>query len=77
MARKKKTPQRHEISMEHNGETYRAHYYVESGAVTVEAMSKDLVPIQSTTLIGGSGAEMIARVLLREMIKAGRIKPSP
>ena len=73
MARKKQPAQRHEIFMEHNGKTYRAHYYVESGVVTVEAMSGDAAVAKLTTQIGGSTAEHVARMLLREMIDAGRV----
>ena len=73
MARKKQPQQRHEISMTHNGKTYRAHYYVESGVVTVEVMSEDAAVTKQTTQIGGSTAEHVALMLLREMIDAGRV----
>ena len=73
MARKKQPAQRHEISMEHNGKTYIAHYYVESGVVAVEAMSEDGAVAKPTALIGGSTAEYVARRLLREMIDTGRV----
>ena len=73
MARKKQPAQRHEIFMEHNGKTYRAHYYVESSVVAVEAMSKDAAVEKLTAQIGGSTAEHVARMLLRELIEAGRV----
>jgi hypothetical protein len=40
MARKKKPAQRQQISVEQNGKTYQADYYVESGVVIVEAMTE-------------------------------------
>lgn len=73
MARKKQPAQRHEISMERNGKTYIAHYYVESGVVTVEAMSEDGAVAKPSTLIGSSTAKHVARMLLREMIDTERV----
>jgi len=69
---KKKQPTRHKISEEHNGKTYQAHYYVESGTVTVEAMSEHGTIIEHTTHVGAS-AEVTARMLLRELIDSGKI----
>jgi len=72
MARKNKPAPRHEILMECNGKTYIAHYYVESGVVTVVAMSEDATVAKLTALIGGS-TKHTARMLLREMIDGGRV----
>jgi hypothetical protein len=70
--RKNKSIWRDEISMERNGKNYSAYYYIEGGAVTVEAMSEDLVPVRKSTHISGN-AEHEAHRLLREMIDAGLI----
>ena len=76
-ARKKKPLQRYQISLEHKGKTYQAHYYVESGVVFVEAMSEDGTRARIHTQGGGSTAEHTARMLLRELIDAGRVVESP
>lgn len=76
MARKKQPAQWHEIVIQYKGKIYRAHYYVESGVVTVEAMSEDATVAKQTTQIGGSTAELVARMLLRELIDAGRVLES-
>ncbi len=72
MARKNKPAPRHEITMECNGKTYIAHYYVESGVVTVEAMSEDATVAEMSTQVGAS-AKHTARMLLNEMIDGGRV----
>jgi hypothetical protein len=74
MARRKHPVRRHEISMEHHGKTYRAHYYVENGVVTVEAMSQDATVARLSTQIGGSTAKHVAHMLLNEIIDAGRAR---
>ena len=59
MARKKKPAQRHPISVEHNGKTYEANYYVESGVVIVEAVSKHGTIARNQAIGGGSMARML------------------
>lgn len=76
MARKKTVIHQHELIIEHDRKKYRASYFIESGTVTVETISKNGVIIKSTTQIGGSPSEVIARILLREMIKSGKVAES-
>ena len=74
MARKKRPVQRETFSMDHNGITYDAQYYVEDGIVTIDATTKDLVPVErSAILIDPSKPLFLARVLLRELIDGGRL----
>jgi hypothetical protein len=58
------------------GKTYQANYYVESGVVIVEAMSKHGTIARNQAIGGGSMAEHYARTLLIAMIDAGRVPES-
>ena len=70
---KKTSIDKRKVSMDYNGKTYQAKYYIESKCVTIEAISDDGVFIEHTTQIGGGTAETVARMLLRELIDSGRI----
>jgi hypothetical protein len=74
MAKRKQPPQRYEISIESNGKTYRTDYYVESGTVTVEAMFINATVAKMTTQIGAFAE--LTRILLSELISAGRVRES-
>lgn len=67
MARKKRPAQRHEIFLEHNGKKYQAHYYVENNVVTVQSAYGS-----TSTQVGGSTAEVVARILLREILDGAK-----
>ena len=75
MSVRKKHQNRDKFSLDLNGKTYQADYYVEGGMVTVEAMSEDAITVEKTTQIGAS-AEATARRLLKELISAGRVQES-
>jgi len=72
MARKKKSQDWKEFSMERNGKTYQASYYIESGIVTVKVMTTGGVTLQNSTQVGNS-AKATARMLLKEFIEGGRL----
>lgn len=54
--------------MEHGGKTYTGYYYVENNIVTVFAR----LGAETSTLTLGNPAEPLARVLLNQIIVAGR-----
>ena len=56
-----------EITMTRNDKTYSAFYRVEGGVVTVTTISG-----RKSTQVGGSTAEFVARMLLRELIDEGK-----
>lgn len=72
---KSKTLIRQEFTLEENGRTYRAAYYIENKTVTVEVMTSSGLLLQPCTQIGGSTAIAVARMLLRELVEAGKVKP--
>jgi hypothetical protein len=74
MARRKQPVHWDEISMEHGGKTYRARYYVTSATVILETMSADGVSQKRSTQIGGSTAQFVALMLLREAVDAGQVQ---
>jgi hypothetical protein len=57
----------HEISVEVDDKTYFGRYSVEQGLVTVHYMAR-----QNVTQAGRSPPESIARMLLRELVIAGK-----
>lgn len=67
-----------EVSIEHNEKTYKAsyRYYRDGEIVTVEATSADGSPATQATHRGGFSAQSLARILLREMVEAGRVRES-
>ncbi len=66
MARKtKQTRPPAEVTITQDGKTYTSHYTVESGTVTVTLGLRTV-----TAQIGGSTAEAVARMLLRELTAA-------
>lgn len=73
---KKQSPIRQEVTYEQCGDIYRVPYYVESKTVTLEVMTADGQVLRPCTQIGGSTADAVARMLLRELVEAGKVKPS-
>jgi hypothetical protein len=59
--------QSYPISLEFEGKTYSATYTLESGVVTVSSLYGS-----EATLQGGSGAQSIARVLFRSILKGAK-----
>lgn len=70
---KKKVRQYQEVSIDQNGKTYKARYYVESGTVTVEVITKDGAMLNPCTQAGGD-AYFTATMLLRELVDAGKVE---
>jgi hypothetical protein len=67
---------RGEVSIEYNGKTYKASYLydMDGETVEVEARSADNAPAKLITHRGGSSAQSLARILLRELVEAGRVQ---
>jgi len=64
------------VIIKKKGKSYSAIYRHESGEVTVTAKGPDgTMPRGSTHATGAVNAEMMARVLLREMIEDGSVIP--
>ena len=59
-----------ELTVEVNGKTYNGHYRVEKGVITVSTLYSS-----KSTQLGNSPAELIARILLREMAETGELDP--
>ena len=55
------------MSLDFEGKTYEATYSVTSGVVTVQSVHGS-----SSTQIGGSRAEIVARQLLREILEGAK-----
>ncbi len=65
---------RYKIEIQHKEKTYQAEYYLEKDIVTVEAPSKDgEFFARLSTQKGGTPIKMVARMLLRDLIEAGRV----
>ncbi len=69
MAKTKRPPQRYEVSVEVDGKAYTGSYYVESKMVTLECLYGT-----TSTQIGDSGAELVARMLLREFLDGAKAR---
>ena len=63
------------ITIELDGKSYTAEYSTKGGVVMVRAIGKDGSTETNSTNSGGSGVEVIARLLLREMVEAGHVLP--
>ena len=55
------------ITIEMDGKQHHGFYRVESGVVTVTTLEG-----KNATQIGGSTVEIVARMLLRELVRQGR-----
>lgn len=62
-----KPPQTFECTMEFDGKKHTASYSVKSGVVTVESALG-----RRSTQVGGSTAQMVARMLLREILQGAK-----
>jgi hypothetical protein len=72
MASTKQPAPQEKFSMEYNGKTYHAEYYVEGWMMTIKAMNKDSAPVDlSGQMTDPSNPPFLARVLLRELIDGG------
>ena len=56
------------VTIEHKGKKYTARYTVENKSVTVSFINKDGAFVRNSAHIGGSSAEAVARMLLREIV---------
>jgi hypothetical protein len=64
------------VTVEVEGKSYTAKYSLKSGVVTVMGEGPEgTVPKLTTLLSGPARAKMMARVLLEEMVEAGRVIP--
>src|SRR5262245_42062934 len=65
-----------EVSIEHNGKTYKESYLYDTDGeiVEVEARSADSAPAKQVAHRGGFSAQSLAQILLRELVKAGRLQ---
>jgi hypothetical protein len=68
---RKRRPEWTDFSMEIDGKVQQAHYYVESGVVTVRLGMAEL-PAQ----VGGGTALGVARMLLRELVSSAARRPN-
>jgi hypothetical protein len=73
MPASKQSQHRHKFSLPINGKTYRADYYIGDEMVTVEVVTEDATVLEKTTQIGAS-AELTAHMLLRELVRSGRLQ---
>ena len=58
----------YEISVEVNGKTYNGTYKVKKGVITVSSALS-----HSSTHLGGTPPEALAKILLREMAESGKL----
>ncbi len=63
------------VKIEHEGKSYTGEYWVEKKIVYVEAYGPDGIRLSPRTQLGGSPPEVLAQILLREMVEAGRVEP--
>ena len=75
MPARQRSPRRYKLCLNSHGKTYWTDYYIESGRVTVEAVSKDGTIVKKSTHIGTS-AELTARELLSKLVSAGQVQES-
>ena len=61
------------FSLSTNGKTNSAYYYVEGDMVTVEVVTEDATVVEKTTQIGAYAA-LTARMLLRELVREGKVQ---
>jgi hypothetical protein len=73
MPASKQSQHRHKFYLPINGKTYWADYYIEGDMVTVEAVTEDATVLEKTTEIGAS-AVFTAHMLLRELVRSGRVQ---
>ena len=66
---KKRPPQRFEITLEFEGKTYSANYYIQSKMVTLECAYGT-----TSTQPGGSPAVSIARILFGEFLRGAKAR---
>jgi hypothetical protein len=72
MPASKQSQYRHTFSLHINGKMYWADYYIEGDMVTVEVVNEDATVLEKTTEIGASAA-FTAQMLLRELVRSGRL----
>jgi hypothetical protein len=75
MPASKQSQHRYKFSLPINGKTYRADYYIEDDTITVEVVTEDATVLEKTTEIGAS-AVFTAHMLLRELVRSGRVQES-
>ena len=75
MPARNQSQRRHKFSLPINGKAYWADYYIEDEMVTVEVVHEDGRVLEKTTEIGAS-AEFTAHMLLRELVRSGRVPES-
>jgi hypothetical protein len=64
------------VTVEVGGKSYTAKYSLKSEKVTIMGKGPDATTLKMTTLLSGTAkAKMMARVLLEEMVEAGRVIP--
>jgi len=56
-----------EFSMEYKGKTYSASYYCQEGMITVQTVGG-----QKSTQLGGMRLNVLAKMLLEELIRVGK-----
>ncbi len=56
-----------EFSMEYEGKTYNASYYVQGDMITVQAAG-----VQKSTQLGGLRLKVLAKMLLGQLIRTGK-----
>ncbi len=64
-------PQPVEFSMEYQGKTYNASYYLQGGMITVQTAGG-----HKSTQLGGLRLKVLARMLLGQLIRTGKAAPN-
>lgn len=64
---KRRPPQRFDLRVEFEGQTYTASYFVQSKVVTVESAYGN-----NSTQVGGSPAQSMARILFGEILRGAK-----
>jgi hypothetical protein len=73
MPASKQSQHRRKFSLPINGKTYQAYYYIEGDIITLDVVTEDGTVLEKTTEIGTS-AELTAHMLLRELVRSGRLQ---
>ena len=68
MPKKRPAPVMREVSIEYKGKNYRATYTVEKKLITVGTLYGS-----KTTQVGNSPPELLAHIMLRELVDEGKV----
>jgi len=72
---RKEQPEKHTITIEHEGKSYSGEYWMEKGVVYVRGQGPSGTSPEIRTLTPGDPPDALARALLLEMVEGGLINP--